>query len=55
MHFSFLIIWKDLRQLLLVLVISAPQQKKAKKQNKKRKKIQPYDRKFAVKQYIKPF
>ena len=47
LHFYFLIIWKDLRELLLVLVIFALQQKKSisifsikkkKKQKKKKKK-----------------
>ena len=37
LHFSFLIIWKDLRELLLVLVIFAPQQKKSKKTKRRYK------------------
>ena len=50
--FLSLIIWKDLRELQLVLIIFALQQKQTKKY-KKLKKIQPYDRKFVFKQYIK--
>ena len=42
LHFSFLIIWKDLRKLQLVLIIFALQQKQTKKIYKKPKKIQPY-------------
>ena len=38
LHFSFLIKWKDLRELLLVLVIFALQQKKVKKKKKAKQK-----------------
>ena len=45
-YVSFLMIWKDLRELLHVLVIFVLQQKKS---SKKTKKIQSYDSKFVVK------
>ena len=53
LYFSFLIVWKDLREVLLALVIftCSSTKKQAKKKNKK--KIQSYDRKVVVKQYIK--
>ena len=51
---------KELREILLVLVnkkqASKQASKKNKKQNKnktKKKKIQPYNKKFLIKQYIK--
>ena len=46
----FLILWRDLRELLLTLVVSDLLQKKT---SNKTKKIQSYDRKFVAKQYIK--
>ena len=49
LYFPFLIMWKDLREQLLVSVIFALQQKTS----NKTKKIPSYDRKFVVKQYIK--